>query len=69
MSIVNQHTEEIHSSFEKKGILLSNAAVKKPKEWKDLLITDIHSDKQFTWFITEQGIWKVKNKIIVANLK
>lgn len=65
----NQSTEEIHSTFEKKGSLLNADAVKKPKEWKNLIIKNIYSDRHFTWFMTEEGVWRVKNKIILNSLR
>ena len=60
--------EEIHSSSEKKGVLLKNDAVRKPAEWKDLVIKNIYSDKHFTWFMTEQGVWRVKNRNLLDGL-
>lgn len=65
----NQPAEEIHSAFEQKGVLVNAGAVRKPKEWKDLIIKNIYSDKHFTWFMTEKGVWKVKNKILLAHLR
>ncbi len=67
-ALENHQSEEIHSTFEKKGVLLPDYAVKKPKEFKDLLIKTIYLDKHFTWFITEQGVWKIKNKVILTAL-
>lgn len=68
-SLRQGHVGEIHTTFEENGFLLTHNTIRKPKEWKDLPVTNVFSEKKFTWFATERGVWCVSNKALTAALK
>lgn len=62
------HHTEIHDIQEEKGFSVSNEDIGKPKEWKACMVSNVIAVGNETWFITENGMWSIKTKILFSRL-
>ena len=65
----NIHTGEIHQTYHETAYLLPENILEKPLQFKNDTIINIANANGYTWFITENGLWKLSTKKLVKNLK
>ncbi|MXV38385.1 hypothetical protein GO491_06795 [Flavobacteriaceae bacterium Ap0902] len=61
----HEHAAEIFNPHETAGVLLNNALLKAPEDLKNKEIITVGRGGKHLYFLTENGIWKVKEKKIL----
>lgn len=63
------HTGEIHQQINQTAFLITDAVIERPSEFKNERVLLIQKFDKHTWFITENGLWKIKTGKFIQTLK
>ncbi len=62
------HTGEIHQTINETAFLVPDALIEKPEQFKNERVVLIKTIEKETYFVTNNGLWKIQTNKLVKNL-